>query len=79
MSFFWPPVTIQEPSVVGRIGRVLHWSALAISGLSVAMGTGMLFFSTDPGDRIGGFVVGIGVSVLSALVGRGLRYVLSAE
>lgn len=76
MSFFWPTDPKAEPGVLGRAGRVLHWTALGIAGL-FAFGAWSAF-NTDGTDPFLGWVC-IALGALSALGGRGLRYILAGE
>jgi hypothetical protein len=64
---------------LGRAGRVLHWLALSFGALWLAIGVYAGLTSDSPQARAWGFSIGGGVFLISALLGRALRYVLSAE
>lgn len=76
MSFFWPNDTKEDPGVLGRAGHVLHWTAIGVAVL-FALGA-WTAFTTDGTDPFLGWACVI-LGALSALGGRGLRYILAGE
>lgn len=65
--------------VVGRLGRFVHWLALAAALCSAGMAVVCLF--AVPDDQIKAYMVVlfVGIGAVIAAVGRGLRYVLAGE
>lgn len=76
MSFFWPNDTKEDPGVLGRAGRVLHWTAI---GVACLFGAGAWIAFTSEGTDPGLGWVSIVLGALAALGGRGLRYILAGE
>jgi hypothetical protein len=79
MGVFWPTATSGNPSVLGRAGRVLHWLSLAFGALWLAIGVYAGLTSESLQAGAWGFGLGAAAFLVSALLGRALRYVLSAE
>lgn len=77
MNFFWPAALNPDSSTGARLGRVLHWGALLI-GLTPAGIACVIFLSDGDFELAAALFVGIWAVVL-ALIGRGPRYILSAE
>jgi hypothetical protein len=82
IGLFWPPhLDRDSPSMAGRAGRVLHWIGAGAGWLWVAGGGAAWIVQIDADPN---FAWGMGLSlaaagVASALVGRGLRYILASE
>lgn len=74
MSFLWPTTLNSDPGVLGRAGRVLHWTGLILAAPWVALGVG-LAFQDNGWNNLGLALVGVPF----ALGGRGLRYILAGE
>lgn len=74
MSFFWPTTLKSEPGVLGRAGRVLHWTGLLFGAPWIAIALGV---AVQDGDWGALFLALVGVPF--ALGGRGLRYILAGE
>ena len=80
------PANQPNPSMVARLGRLLHWLALALSTLLVLMALDA-FRTPLPAPRLDGLAVSHGLpwetyligSVLVALFGRAVRYLLAGE
>lgn len=82
-NWFWPQEPREESSVVVRFGRVLHWVGVTIAAmllLGLAIGIVIMIFT---GEGIewpliaSAFVLPLAAA--SALLGRGLRYILANE
>ena len=43
MSFLWPTKNKAEPTILGRLGRVLHWSLTLLAVPAALIGLWMLF------------------------------------
>jgi len=69
MNWLWPRVANDENSVVVRVGRVMHWSAigLALFGIILTMYT---LIWVEGGDPLTYFAVSF-VWVSVAMLGRG--------
>ena len=77
MNWLWPRRRTEDPSVIVRIIRVIHWSAIgfAIFGEITTMYTAIQDPATEP---LTYFVVSsLWVSV--AMLGRGIRYIIARE
>jgi hypothetical protein len=64
---FWPTAPKPSPKLFGRLGRVLHWTTLALG--AVVAGT------TNEGSA----ALAVLIFLPFALIGRAIRYILSAE
>lgn len=80
MSFIWPAEINPEPTVLGRLGRVLHWAAL-MWGVSPALFLIGYAMTQDFGwsDAWPGILMAGAWAVAWSLIGRGVRYVLADE
>lgn len=78
-GFLWPSKANQNPGVLTRIGRVLHWIATGLAALFALLAVGVV----TNGDPLAQNTFGIVLSLIWAagffLAGRGLRYILSGE
>ena len=81
MSVLWPETRNPDPTVITRLGRVLHWSATIVAGLwAVACLYGAATTQGgDAGSLIGGLVVVVVFGGAIYFAGRGARYILSGE
>lgn len=92
MSFFWPAHIDPDPSIFGRLGRVVHWTGMMFGVLlGVALGGMTAFLITGPyvaPAPLGPYLLGLFVvcALVAALVaapfyfvGRGVRYFLAGE
>lgn len=71
-SLLWPRYTAVDPNIVNRIGRVLHWALVfLIAPITAAMVSGTM----DKHILLAAVLAFLSV----ALVGRAVRYILSAE
>jgi membrane protease YdiL (CAAX protease family) len=86
--WFWPQDERDDANILNRLGRVFHWTWVAISGVlfAVAAFNGGLWiwrrFSQYDGytdDLIQGFIFGLVSGVATWMIGRGVRYVFSGE
>ena len=66
-------MTTEEPTVLGRLGRVLYWIATTIAVVLALVGVGGLFFSDKP------VVMILVVAGLTWLAGRTVLYILSGR
>ena len=80
MRLLWPTGVIRTPTVLMRVGRVLHWlGALGAVLWLVAFGVALY---DEMWNRYGDWEETLwllGVSLAFYSVGRGLRYVFAAE
>jgi len=72
MSLLWPSRTATNPSVIGRLGRLVHWIAAPLGALLFLAGIVSLFRS-EPDY----FLIGVGLFIFAA--GRAVRYLLASE
>ena len=75
MSLIWPRRGAENPSIFGRLGRLVFWIATALAALLVAGTTYGIFF--NPG--MVGVVFDYGAAVVVFLAGRGVCYLLASE
>lgn len=78
-GMFWPMKVNPNPTVLTRIGRVVHWIACGLAALFVLL-IPVIATNGDPiaSNAVGFVLVGAwGVGLF--LGGRALRYILSAE
>jgi hypothetical protein len=71
MSFLWPTTLKAEPTFLGRLGRLVHWLFVAGCVLMVWMA-----FRRPSNEWFTTELIGV---PFVFLLGRGLRYLLSAE
>ena len=71
-TLLWPRYISSSPNILGRIGRVVHWALAFI----VAPLAAVVTFVSMQNDELFAAVLAF-VAVM--LVGRALRYILSAE
>lgn len=71
MSFFWPTNTQAYPSVLARLGRLLHWGGLALGGLAL-----WAFVNPAGPDSP---ATGVFYGVVIYFLGRLMRYMLAGE
>lgn len=69
LSILWPMRIAENPNIIQRTGRVLHWSIVSLGVLGVA------FSLSRPSEQSFFFLV----FVVCVLAGRAVRYILSAE
>ena len=72
IGIFWPLASHPQPNAITRLGRLVHWMALALSALLALMAATAFQSWTDG-------AVFFGVALAVALTGSGVRYVLSGE
>jgi hypothetical protein len=77
MSFLWPRPANRQPNVTVRIARILHWAAVGIALFGVVIS---FWGMSNAGDRelLPYSAVGL-VWAAVAMIGRGLRYILTNE
>jgi hypothetical protein len=80
MKWLWPGKSLAEieTTIAIRLGRVLHWAAVALAGvlwLGEFVGVVFGYWSSSQ------FAIGIAILAGIALffIGRGLRYIFSNE
>ena len=66
-AVIWPARLKNPPKLFGRLGRVIHWASVA---LGVVIGGSI---------NEGSIGAGLLLFALCAMIGRGIRYILSAE
>jgi hypothetical protein len=80
MRWIWPRRTLEEieTTVAIRLGRFLHWGAMALVGI-VWLGefVGVVFGYWSSSHFVIGLIVLAGIAIF--LIGRGLRYVFANE
>ena len=77
LSWLWPTTLNEDAGLVVRVGRVIHWSALgfAIFGMSISISA-----LIEQCEHFGTAYVAIVLMLTgTALLGRGIRYVISRE
>ncbi|HVA12930.1 MAG TPA: hypothetical protein VNF99_06755 [Stellaceae bacterium] len=80
MKWLWPGQTLEEIelTIAIRLGRFLHWAAIAFVGVMwLGEFVGIVFGYWSSNSFVIGLVLLAGVAVF--LVGRGLRYVFANE
>jgi hypothetical protein len=81
MKWLWPrPRTLEELelSIAIRLGRFLHWAAVAFVGIMwLGEFIGVVFGYWSSSSFVIGLIILAGVGIF--LVGRGLRYVFAKE
>ena len=81
MRWLWPRrETLQEieQTIAIRLGRFLHWSALAFVGVMwLGEFIGIVFSLWHSSNLVIGLVILAGIGIF--LLGRGLRYVFANE
>lgn len=76
----WPAKLNPHPNVVTRLGRLVHWLALAAAALGpLGLLTPMLLNEDTRTVVQFAVVLLVGWSLPLSILGRGARYVLSAE
>jgi hypothetical protein len=77
--WFWPQDVREDPGFINRMGRVFHWTWVAISvalfvtsSISGALGIPMYMH-----PEFALWCLGIGV--VTWMIGRGVRYIFSGE
>lgn len=79
MNFFWPQSLRENPSLIGRLGRVAHWIGLAYAA-GIALFVGYLMATNpEPSFILAGLAAGLGGGLFFASLGRLVRYVLAGE
>jgi len=78
--WFWPQDVREDPGFINRIGRVLHWTLVAISAAFFATGAFAVAMNTwgSWNDLEAAFLIMCGC-VPTWIVGRGARYIFSGE
>jgi len=72
MNWLWPKDIRAETPEPHRHGRLLHWVSLGLGALIAVIGIGGFHFALE------GFIFALW-GFVAAIIGRGLRYVLSDE
>ena len=77
--WFWPQNVREDPGFINRMGRVFHWTWVAISAPLFAIGAVIGVFGTllDT-ERVMGDTM-ICLSIAAWMIGRGGRYIFSGE
>lgn len=73
MSFFWPTHLNAEPGFAARLGRFIHWMAIAIAALFAFV---LANITVGDPSAFPGFLF---IALAIALIGRGLRFVFALE
>ena len=87
--WFWPQDVRDEPGFINRLGRVFHWTWIIISAAILATGviggalhTWWLWFGPVDGpsgtEPAVAFIC-LGLSAVTWMIGRGVRYIFSGE
>ena len=76
-SFFWPKKQNSAPTVLTRLGRVLHWIGAGLGAAATVIALGVAL--TRPDDARVALAFFGSAAALSYVAGRALRYILSAE
>ncbi len=78
MRFVWPQQTHPFPTLLGRLGRLVHWLGLALYG-----GLGLMIVFGPPAPTNPQIILMKATAALGVfacyLLARGLRFVLSGE
>lgn len=74
MNFFWPKYTKIGATPGVRVGRLLHWCGLAVAAFFAFGAT--LHLVDGSFNNFFGF---IGIALVPAMIGRGLRYLFAGE
>ena len=77
VQIFWPTKPNPEQSTLARLGRATHLLFIGLAILALIGGVAVSF-SAEHGI-LRGVALGLCWAVPIALIGRGIRYVLSAE
>jgi hypothetical protein len=75
MGLFWPDASDYAPSMVQRMGRVLHWFFTAMAALSLGIGVFVWLQIHDGGTILAGGII----AMVLLLIGRAVRYILAGE
>jgi hypothetical protein len=77
--WFWPQDVREDPGFINRMGRVFHWTLIAVSAPLFAIGAVIGVFGTllDTERQVGGLM--LCTSVAAWMIGRGARYIFSGE
>jgi hypothetical protein len=77
--WFWPQDVREDPGFINRMGRVFHWTLVAVSAPLFAIGAVIGVFGTwlDTERQVGGLM--LCTSVAAWMIGRGGRYIFSGE
>jgi len=75
LNWFWPQSVAPEPSFGQRLGRLCHWTSLLIAAGLLALGA--IDYSSNPSAQTVAIIVGL--ALLIAMAGRGLRYLFGGE
>lgn len=77
--WFWPQNVREDPGFINRMGRVFHWTWVAISAPLFAIGAVIGVFGTllDTERVMGGTMICL--SIAAWMIGRGGRYIFSGE
>lgn len=74
MNFLWPERPDPEPSLIARMGRVLHWGLAGIAAILAMVAIGLGLENRWEGAA-GTLATGVGCWFFA----RALRYILSGE
>jgi hypothetical protein len=80
MNWLWPREKLAdiEMTIAIRLGRFLHWAAIAFAGaLWLGEFVGIVFGYWSSSNFVIGAIVLAGILIV--LLGRGLRYVFASE
>lgn len=75
-NWLWPDDIDPVPGIGARLGRVIHWIAIAVAA-PLALAAFTQLFRPDYGSSYA-IILG-GCAIVFALGGRGLRYILGGE
>lgn len=78
MNWLWPRALNHNSTILVRTGRVLHWVFIALAGYGMIFGWVAQHIEGGKSAYIA-IVTGLIFAIPLALIGRGIRYVLSAE
>lgn len=78
MSWAWPTTKNPHCTVLVRIGRVLHWVFIVLAGFGMMFGWVVQRVEANNSIYMA-VVTGLIFAVRLVMIGRGLRYILSAE
>jgi ABC-type proline/glycine betaine transport system permease subunit len=76
LSWLWPDYADPEPNFGQRLGRLVHWTFVALGAL---IGAGGVAVALTDGTELEATLLLLAMGFSIALAGRGLRYLFGGE
>lgn len=79
LSILWPTNPKADPSVLCRLGRVLHWIAAALAALLLCLTLLFTIETLQSSSPHYGYLITLVIGCVIYLAGRASRYILGGE